>query len=111
MAKHRASDTTQIRRPWRTTVRTAVQTALAVVPVLGLVVPEVVSIVLEEAGESMPAGVRVVLLGASAVIVGVAAAAARIMAIPQVETFLRRHRLVRGLAANPEPRKDSVSRT
>ena len=105
--QHRASDPTQVRRPWRTTVRTAVQTALAVVPVLGVVVPEVVSIVLEEAGESMPAGVRVVLLAASGAIVAVAAAAARIMAIPQVEWFLRRHKLVRGLAANPAKHEDA----
>jgi len=106
MSEHRASDPTQVRRPWRATARTAAQTALAVVPVLGLVVPEVVSIVLEEAGESMPSGVRVVLLGASAVIVGVAAATARVKAIPQVEWFLRRHRLVRGLAANPAKSED-----
>ncbi|MDF9716046.1 hypothetical protein [Nocardioides sp. ChNu-99] len=107
--QHRASDPTQVRRPWRATARTALQTTLAVVPVLGFVVPEIVSIVLEEAGESMPAGVRAVLLAASAVIVGVASAAARIMAIPQVERFLVRHKLVRALAANPSPRQGAPS--
>lgn len=94
---------TQVRRPWRSMFRTAVQVAIPTILSLGIVVPEIVKIVMEEAGESMPAGVRLVLLGVSGAIVAIAAALSRIMAIPQVEAFLRRYKLLKGLAAAPEP--------
>jgi hypothetical protein len=90
---------TQTRYPARAALRTAVQTALAVIPILGLVVPEVVRIILEESGESMPANLRGWLLAASAVVVAVASMLARIMAIPAVNDALRKV----GLSATPHP--------
>ena len=93
---------TQVRRPWRATVRTVVQTAIPTVIVLGLVVPQVVDIVLEETGGTMPDGLRTVLLGASAVVVAAAGILTRVMAIPQVEAFLRRHRFLELVAAEPD---------
>jgi hypothetical protein len=70
---------------------------------LGLVVPEVVEVILEQAGESMPASLRGWLLGISAVVAGVAGALAKIMALPRVEAFLRSSRFLRWLAAEPAP--------
>lgn len=102
------AEPTQVRRPWRATARTAVQVAIPLVLALGLVVPEVVEIILDEAGANMPDKLRVVLLGAAAAVTAVAAALARIMAIPSVELFLRRYKLVSGLAARPGPSSDPV---
>ena len=60
--------------------------------------PQVVEIILEESGETLPASVRGVLLAAAAVFVAVSAALTRIMAIPQVELTrgmsLRRVRII-----------------
>lgn len=93
---------TQVRRPWRATFRTVVQTAIPTVIVLGLVVPQIVDIVLEETGGTMPEGLRAVLLGASAVVVATAGVLTRVMAIPQVEDFLRQHRFLELVAADPD---------
>lgn len=96
------STATQVRRPWRATFRTVVQTAIPTIIVLGLVVPQIVDIVLEETGGTMPEGLRTVLLGASAVVVAAAGVLTRVMAIPQVEAFLRRHRFLELVAAEPD---------
>jgi hypothetical protein len=66
---------TQVRRPWRATIRTAFQAALA----LATLIPFVVSGVYGDA--ETPALVTQVVL--------VAAAVSRVMALPQVEVFLR----------------------
>jgi hypothetical protein len=94
---------TQLRRPWRATVRTFVQTLIPTVLALGVVVPEVVKIVLEETGDAMPDHLRVILLGISAACATTAAVVARVMAIPKVETLLRRFKLTSWLAAAPSP--------
>jgi len=88
---------TQVEHPWRTALRTAVQVGIPALLGLGVVVPEVISIVLEEFGESMPAAVRIWLLGAGALITSAAAVLTRIMAIPAVDAFLTRW----GVGANP----------
>lgn len=93
---------TQVRRPWRATVRTIIQVGIPTVIALGLVVPEVVQIVLDEVGNAMPDQLRVILLAISAGVVALAAIIARVMAIPQVEDFLRRHKLLSGLAADKD---------
>lgn len=83
-------DPTQVRRPWRSTLRTAVQVAIPTLLALGIVVPQVVQIILDEVGEAMPPRLRLALLGISACVVSAAAVVTRVMAIPKVEEFLRR---------------------
>ncbi|MFZ4843963.1 hypothetical protein [Mycetocola saprophilus] len=72
----------------------ALRTALAVgIPALiGLVaiLPEIIQAVLAEAGEALPAGLRLWLAGAAALITTVAATISRVMAIPAVDEWLRR---------------------
>ena len=98
---------TQTRHPWRAVVRTSLQVGIPVVLALGLVVPEVVQIVLEEVGArtDVPDWLRVALLGTAAVVTGVSAVLARVMAIPQVETFLERVKALSWMAASPSPGK------
>lgn len=94
-------DPTQVRRPWRSTVRTAVQVAIPTLLALGVVVPQVVQVILDEVGEAMPPRLRLALLGISAGIVTAAAIVTRVMAIPYVERLLRRFKLTSWLAAAP----------
>jgi len=96
-------NTTQARRPGRATVRTLVQQLLGWIVAAGLVLPLVLSIVQEELGDVIPPHVMAWVAGFVAVAVAVSTAVARIMAVPAVEAFLRRHALVRGLAADPPP--------
>ena len=70
------ADPTQLRRPWRSTARTLFQ-ALVALCVLFPVLVETTGLDLEDAPWL-------------AIPLGVAAAVARIMALPQVEVFLRR---------------------
>jgi hypothetical protein len=90
---------TQVRYPWRTVRRTIVQAGIPAVLTLGLVVPQIVQIILDEAGETMPARLRVWLLGASALVTAAAAVLTRIMAIPAVDRLLASWRL----SAQPRP--------
>ena len=92
------STPTQVRYPLRATLRTVVQVGIPVVLGIGLELPQVVQIILEEAGESMPPRLRVWLLGASALVTALAAVITRIMAIPAVDYWLRRV----GLSAQPD---------
>lgn len=81
-----AAPATQVRRPWRSTVRTLVQLALGLAPMLPLLV--------DAAGvdDTLPA-----VAGALAISGGIT----RVMALPQVEVFLQR--FVPWLAASPRP--------
>lgn len=95
------ADPTQVRRPWRATLRTIVQVGIPAIIGLGLVVPQVVQAILEETSKRnivIPDNLRLVLLGISAGVVAVAAILTRIMAIPQVEVLLRKI----GLGAAPK---------
>lgn len=94
---------TQVARPWRTTLRTVVQNLLGIVIAAGLVLPLILAIVQEELGDIIPDRAMGWLVGAVAITVAISAAVTRIMAIPAVETFLRRHGFTRGLAADPNP--------
>ncbi|WP_130012127.1 hypothetical protein [Serinicoccus sediminis] len=97
------STATQTRHPWRAVVRTSLQVGVPAVLALGLVVPEVVRIVLEEVGArtDVPDWLRVALLGTAAVVTAVSAILARVMAIPQVEALLERVRALSWMAAEP----------
>ena len=94
---------TQVRFSARSVVRTVLQTIVPAVLALGVVVPEVVQIVLEQSGEAMPDGLRASLLAVSAGIAAVAGALAKIMALPKVEALLRSSVFTRWLAAEPTP--------
>lgn len=78
---------TQVRRPWRATARTVFQGAVA----LATLLPFVASGVYGD-GDNVPAAVVQVL--------AVSAAITRVMALPQVEVFLRR--FLPFLAATPK---------
>lgn len=98
------STPTQVRRPWRATARTLFQQFLGYLLAAGVVLPLVLTIVQEELGDVIPPramGWIVVVVG---IAVALSAIATRVMAIPQVEAFLRRHRLLSGLAAEPRPK-------
>lgn len=94
---------TQVRFSARSVVRTILQVIVPAVLALGVVVPEVVEVILEQAGEQMPQGLRGVLLAVSAGVAAVAGALAKIMALPKVEAFLRSSRFLKWLAAEPAP--------
>lgn len=96
--------TTQARRPARATFRTLVQQVLGWVVAAGLVLPLALSIVQEELGDVIPPQAMGWIVAVVGVAVAVSTVVARLMAIPAVEAFLRRHALVRGLAADPDPR-------
>lgn len=78
---------TQVRRPWRTTVRTGFQAAVA----LATLIPFIVTGAYGDA--HTPAAVTQVVV--------VSGAVSRVMALPQVETFLRT--FLPWLAAAPTP--------
>lgn len=67
--------------------RTALAVGAAALVVLG-VVPEAITIIVNEVGGHMPDGLRLWLLGAAVVVTGVATAVTRIMAIPAVNGWL-----------------------
>lgn len=81
-----AAPATQVRKPWRATVRTAVQVAVGLAPMLPAIV--------DAAGVDDTAAP---VAGALAISAGVA----RVMALPGVEAFLQR--FVPWLAASPRP--------
>jgi len=90
---------TQVVYPWKAALRTAVQVGIPTVLTLAVVLPEIVQIVLDEFGETMPEAVRLWLLAAAGAITGVAVVLTRVMAIPSVNAFLTRL----GLGATPKP--------
>lgn len=81
-----AAPATQVRRPWRSTVRTLVQLVLGLAPMLPLLVDA------SGVDDTLPA-----VAGALAISGGIT----RVMALPQVEVFLQR--FVPWLAASPRP--------
>lgn len=96
MASHVATATaTQEVHPWRAVLRTAVQVGLPSFLVLLTVVPEALTVVVEELGGTVPEALTAWLVGAAAAITAVAAALARIMAIPAV------NRLISGVKLSP----------
>jgi hypothetical protein len=84
--------------PGRATWRTVVSYTLSTVMTLGLVVPVVLSILQEELGALIGESGMGVLVAISGVVVAIAAALTRIMAIPAVDAALRRF----GLSSTPK---------
>lgn len=103
MSTPTTSAPTQVRFSARSVVRTILQSIIPTALALGLIVPEVIEVILEQAGESMPASVRGWLLAISAGVAATAGALAKIMALPRVEAILRSSRFTRWLAAEPVP--------
>ena len=92
--RHRATaEPSQVAYPWRSTLRTMVQVGIPTLVTLLLVVPEIIEILLDGYGESVPDGLRTWLLSASALIVATSGVLARVMAIPAVNSILERVRL------------------
>lgn len=83
------ADPTQVRRPTRTAVRTAFQAFVALCVLFPVLVAQT--------------GLDVDQVGWLAIPLGVAAAVARIMSLPQVETFLRQFLPFLAAAPNPTP--------
>ncbi len=80
---------TQQTYPARASWRTAVQNVLSVILVLGIVAPIVAAILRDELGAYLPEAWLAWVVAAGAVLAAVAAALARIMAIPVVDAWLR----------------------
>ncbi|MFD6094518.1 hypothetical protein ACFWGN_20595 [Oerskovia sp. NPDC060338] len=80
---------TQQAYPVRASRRTAVQNALSVILVVGVVAPIIAAILHEELSGYLPEAWLAWVVGAAAVLAAVSAALARIMAIPAVDAWLR----------------------
>ncbi|WNO28738.1 membrane protein [Microbacterium phage FlameThrower] len=89
---------TQVQHPVKAVLRTIVQVGIPTFIALGIVVPQIVDIILEQFGQSLPEQVTVVLLTTAGVVTGIAAVITRIMAIPLVNEFLTKM----GLGATPK---------
>lgn len=81
---------TQEANPRSVMLRTLLQQGVPALLVIGLAIPEVISIVLEELGETMPESLRVWLLAAAGIVTGLGVIASRIMALPGVNALLRK---------------------
>lgn len=88
IGEHRAETPTQVDFPGRAVLRTIVQVGIPAVLLLGVLTPQIVEIILEESGETMPASVQVWLLSISGAITALSAILTRVMAIPQVNDAL-----------------------
>lgn len=101
------TEPTQVRRPWRATLRTALAVGLPAIFLL----PTILEIVVDELGDSLPPNVTAAIVATGVVITAIAAALTRIMALPSVELLLRR---IPGapFAAQPRPKPtDDSSRS
>ena len=93
------SAATQVAYPWRASVRTGLQTVVAVAAVLAVAAPEVSRIVTEELGAVVPAQALAVVVGVLAVVGAAATAVTRVSLIPAVSDALTR------VGAGPAPRR------
>lgn len=71
--------------------RTALQVGVPAFLFLVVVLPPVIDVIDTELGEHLPAGFRLWMTGAAAVLTAVAAAVSRIMALPVVNDWLSRY--------------------
>lgn len=90
--------TTQVQHPWKATLRTIVQVGIPAIITIGAIIPQVIDIILESLGETLPIGARAWFLAASLGVTAVAGAIARIMALPLVNELLTKI----GLGASPK---------
>ena len=88
MAEHLA---TQELNPGRTTWRTIIQVAPSAILGLVVLLPIIIEEVLKGFGEQMPESIRLWLLGVAAFVTALSATLARIMAIPAVNDWFRKH--------------------
>jgi len=93
---------TQVQHPKRATLRTALQSAIGVLLALGAVVPAATQILGETFRQWLPDQAITVMGTIAAVAVAVSAALARIMAIAQVNAWLKKVGLDTG-HTEPEP--------
>lgn len=93
------TEPTQVRRPLRAVLRTALAVGIPAI----LLLPTVIQILVDELGPNLPDRYTSWLVAAGVIVTAVAAAITRIMALAPVELFLRR--LPGGaFAAQPEPK-------
>lgn len=93
-----AKTTTQQQHPGKATIRTAVQGFLGTLLTLGVVAPIAASIIGESLGGYLPESATAWIIAAAALVAAVSATVARLMAIPQVDAWLKRL----GLASGPD---------
>ncbi|GAA3580976.1 hypothetical protein GCM10022198_00080 [Klugiella xanthotipulae] len=89
MAKH-----AQLEAPWyawQRVWRTLLQVGIPTVIGLGVVAPQVIQIILEEYGETLPVSVRLWLLAVAGGITATAGVITKVMALPGVNDWLARH--------------------
>lgn len=79
------------------------QTVIPAIITLGVVVPLIVDAVVDQTGEILSPEVRAALVAIGGAVAALAALVSRIMAIPAVEAFLRKHAASQWLAAEPTP--------
>lgn len=92
---------TQVRYPWRASLRTGGVTLLVTLPVLGVVVPEMIDAFLHEYGArwSVPVWLRMSLLAISGAAAMLATLANKLMLYPVVNRWLTR----RNAGPTPKP--------
>ena len=71
--------------------RTVLQVGVPAFVFLVVVLPPVIEVIDAELGEQLPEAFRLWMLGAAALLTAIAAASARIMALPVVNDWLSRH--------------------
>lgn len=94
---------TQVAEPWRTTLRTIIQTTIGVLLAAGVVVPVALEIIGEEFARWTSPEFVAVLGAISAFAVAVSATLTRIMAIPAVNAWLVKVNLGAGTGTLIDP--------
>ena len=102
MGEHVAVVPSQVAHPWRAALRTFLEVLISGLLFVLLVGPEVLRILAEDLGASLPPGVISWLLGAAGLLAAVSGALARIAAIPKVNEALKRVNLDAGKPTSRE---------
>jgi hypothetical protein len=97
------TEPTQVQRPTRSVLRTALQVGIPAIFLL----PTLIQYAIEELGPQLPPAATAWLVAAGAVVTAIAALIARIMAHPTVELWLRS---LPGAAFAAQPRPKPVDR-
>lgn len=96
------TEPTQVRRPWRATIRTALAVGIPAIFLL----PTILEIVVDELGDKLPPDVTAAIVATGVVITAIAAIITRVLALPSIELLLRRFPDWIPLAAQPRPKPD-----
>lgn len=97
MNKHVAVPSSQVKFPWRSAVRTALQVGPAAFSA-ALLLPPIIEVIVSGYGDALPKGLQAFLLGFAGFITLTATIIARIMALPGVDNFIREHKLTQWFA-------------